>query len=208
MHGTSGILRWTPLAGQYAGMRHLRFADGSDKVHHMVVGRAEIQKYWLCQKMATVAGSVQDRWVIDAMIPHCMRVSVLGKKAGIAEGKVIINMRKRLTGFTLTILCSVFAPVAFADPDISVDKFCSRVTVDGIAGQIWRTTENGITTWAILDANRQYLADAPARCIELLGEMMLRQELRAAPSIRPIPATGDPTPTPIVPSDTGASHKK
>ncbi len=45
MHGAAGISQWTPLAGMYTDMRHLRFADGPDEVHHMVVGRAEIQKY-------------------------------------------------------------------------------------------------------------------------------------------------------------------
>lgn len=45
MHGATGLSQWTPLAGLYADMRHLRFADGPDEVHHMVVGRAEVQKY-------------------------------------------------------------------------------------------------------------------------------------------------------------------
>ena len=45
MHGAAGISQWTPLAAMYADMRHLRFADGPDEVHHMVVGRAELQKY-------------------------------------------------------------------------------------------------------------------------------------------------------------------
>jgi len=45
MHGATGISQWSPLASMYADMRHLRFADGPDEVHHMVVGRAEIQKY-------------------------------------------------------------------------------------------------------------------------------------------------------------------
>ncbi|MES1991363.1 MAG: acyl-CoA dehydrogenase family protein [Pseudomonadota bacterium] len=45
MHGAAGVSQWTPLAGMYTDMRHLRFADGPDEVHHMVVGRAEIQKY-------------------------------------------------------------------------------------------------------------------------------------------------------------------
>jgi acyl-CoA dehydrogenase len=45
MHGAAGISQWTPLADMYTDMRHLRFADGPDEVHHMVVGRAEIQKY-------------------------------------------------------------------------------------------------------------------------------------------------------------------
>ena len=44
MHGATGISQWTPLAGMYMDMRHLRFADGPDEVHHMVVGRAELQK--------------------------------------------------------------------------------------------------------------------------------------------------------------------
>ncbi len=47
MHGATGISQWTPLAGMYTNQRHLRFADGPDEVHHMVVGRAEIQKYGL-----------------------------------------------------------------------------------------------------------------------------------------------------------------
>ena len=45
MHGAIGISHWTPLAKLYADIRHLRYADGPDEVHHMVVGRAELQKY-------------------------------------------------------------------------------------------------------------------------------------------------------------------
>ena len=45
MHGATGISQWSPLASMYTDMRHLRFADGPDEVHHMVVGRAELQKY-------------------------------------------------------------------------------------------------------------------------------------------------------------------
>jgi len=51
MHGAAGMSQWTPLAEMYADMRHLRFADGPDEVHHMVVGRAEVQKYGLWQKI-------------------------------------------------------------------------------------------------------------------------------------------------------------
>ncbi len=47
MHGAVGISQWTPLAAMYTDLRHLRFADGPDEVHHMVVGRAEVQKYGL-----------------------------------------------------------------------------------------------------------------------------------------------------------------
>ncbi|MEM1248951.1 MAG: acyl-CoA dehydrogenase family protein [Acidobacteriota bacterium] len=47
MHGATGISQWTPLAGLYTDMRHLRFADGPDEVHHMVVGRAEVQQHGL-----------------------------------------------------------------------------------------------------------------------------------------------------------------
>ncbi len=47
IHGAAGISQWTPLAELYTDMRHLRFADGPDEVHHMVVGRAEVQKYGL-----------------------------------------------------------------------------------------------------------------------------------------------------------------
>lgn len=45
IHGATGISQWSPLAAMYMDMRHLRFADGPDEVHHMVVGRAEMQKY-------------------------------------------------------------------------------------------------------------------------------------------------------------------
>jgi acyl-CoA dehydrogenase len=42
IHGGIGVSHWTPLARMYASMRTLRFADGPDEVHHMVVSRAEI----------------------------------------------------------------------------------------------------------------------------------------------------------------------
>ena len=42
IHGAAGISKWTPLAELYADVRHLRFADGPDEVHHMVVGRHEL----------------------------------------------------------------------------------------------------------------------------------------------------------------------
>ena len=45
IHGATGVSQWTPLAEMYADMRHLRFADGPDEVHHMVVGRAEVQRH-------------------------------------------------------------------------------------------------------------------------------------------------------------------
>jgi acyl-CoA dehydrogenase len=45
MHGATGISNWTPLAGMYISQRTLRFADGPDEVHHMVVGRNEVRKY-------------------------------------------------------------------------------------------------------------------------------------------------------------------
>ncbi|TNE56767.1 MAG: acyl-CoA dehydrogenase [Alphaproteobacteria bacterium] len=45
MHGATGISQWSPLAGMYANQRHLRFADGPDEVHHMVVGRHEAGKH-------------------------------------------------------------------------------------------------------------------------------------------------------------------
>ena len=47
IHGATGVSQWTPLAQLYTDMRHLRFADGPDEVHHMVVGRAEVQSYGL-----------------------------------------------------------------------------------------------------------------------------------------------------------------
>ncbi len=43
IHGATGISQWTPLAELYTDVRHLRFADGPDEVHHMVVGRSELK---------------------------------------------------------------------------------------------------------------------------------------------------------------------
>jgi acyl-CoA dehydrogenase len=42
MHGATGISQWTPLAEMYQDVRHLRFADGPDEVHWIVVGRHEL----------------------------------------------------------------------------------------------------------------------------------------------------------------------
>jgi acyl-CoA dehydrogenase len=42
IHGATGVSKWTPLAELYADVRHLRFADGPDEGHHMVVGRNEL----------------------------------------------------------------------------------------------------------------------------------------------------------------------
>ncbi len=42
IHGAAGLSQWFPLADLYADVRHLRFADGPDEVHHMVVGRHEL----------------------------------------------------------------------------------------------------------------------------------------------------------------------
>ncbi|MFP6780290.1 MAG: acyl-CoA dehydrogenase family protein [Gammaproteobacteria bacterium] len=47
MHGAAGVSQWTPLPDMYAKQRTLRLADGPDEVHHMVVGRAELQKHGL-----------------------------------------------------------------------------------------------------------------------------------------------------------------
>jgi len=45
MHGGTGISQDTPLAGMYAMMRTLRFADGPDAVHRMQVARKELRSY-------------------------------------------------------------------------------------------------------------------------------------------------------------------
>ncbi len=44
MHGALGVSQHTPLAQMYAHARTLRIADGPDEVHHMVVGRNELQQ--------------------------------------------------------------------------------------------------------------------------------------------------------------------
>ena len=45
MHGGTGVSQDTPLAGMYAGLRTLRFADGPDAVHRRVVGRRELRQH-------------------------------------------------------------------------------------------------------------------------------------------------------------------
>src|SRR4051795_5703705 len=45
IHGATGVSQWSPLSEMYVNQRHLRFADGPDEVHHMVVGRAEISRH-------------------------------------------------------------------------------------------------------------------------------------------------------------------
>ena len=46
MHGASGISKEFPLADMYANTRTLRFADGPDEVHRMVVARNELRPYF------------------------------------------------------------------------------------------------------------------------------------------------------------------
>jgi acyl-CoA dehydrogenase len=45
IHGAYGMSQFTPLPELYADVRHLRFADGPDEVHHMVVGRHELSQH-------------------------------------------------------------------------------------------------------------------------------------------------------------------
>jgi acyl-CoA dehydrogenase len=45
MHGAAGISQDFPLAGMYTAARTLRFADGPDEVHRMVVARSELRPY-------------------------------------------------------------------------------------------------------------------------------------------------------------------
>ena len=45
MHGGEGISQDTPLANMYTAQRTLRFADGPDAVHRMVIARDELKKY-------------------------------------------------------------------------------------------------------------------------------------------------------------------
>ncbi|WP_138509458.1 acyl-CoA dehydrogenase family protein [Maricaulis alexandrii] len=45
MYGGLGISQDTPLAGMWTGLRTLRFADGPDAVHRMVIARKELKQY-------------------------------------------------------------------------------------------------------------------------------------------------------------------
>ncbi|GHF26770.1 acyl-CoA dehydrogenase [Kordiimonas sediminis] len=45
MHGGLGVSQDTPLAHMYTGQRTLRFADGPDAVHRMVIAREELKSY-------------------------------------------------------------------------------------------------------------------------------------------------------------------
>ncbi|MGD2132453.1 MAG: acyl-CoA dehydrogenase family protein [Maricaulaceae bacterium] len=44
MHGGTGVSQDTPLARMYTSLRTLRFADGPDAVHRMVIARSEIKR--------------------------------------------------------------------------------------------------------------------------------------------------------------------
>ena len=50
MHGAAGISQDFPLASMYANTRTLRFADGPDEVHRMVVARNELRPYVKAQQ--------------------------------------------------------------------------------------------------------------------------------------------------------------
>ena len=45
MYGGLGISQDTPLASMWTGLRTLRFADGPDAVHRMVIARKELKQY-------------------------------------------------------------------------------------------------------------------------------------------------------------------
>ena len=45
LHGAAGISQDFPLAAMYTAARTLRFADGPDEVHRMVVARSELRPY-------------------------------------------------------------------------------------------------------------------------------------------------------------------
>jgi acyl-CoA dehydrogenase len=45
VHGAAGLSQDFPLAGAYAGIRTLRFADGPDEVHKNALARAELRRH-------------------------------------------------------------------------------------------------------------------------------------------------------------------
>jgi len=45
VHGAAGVTQDFPLAQMWAGVRTLRFADGPDEVHRMVIARRELARY-------------------------------------------------------------------------------------------------------------------------------------------------------------------
>jgi len=45
VHGGGGVTQDFPLAGMWAGVRTLRFADGPDEVHRMVIARRELARF-------------------------------------------------------------------------------------------------------------------------------------------------------------------
>ncbi|MCO5611372.1 hypothetical protein L7F22_065625 [Adiantum nelumboides] len=63
VHGAAGISQDFPLAGMYAGLRTLRYADGPDEVHLQQQGRQELkksEKLWL-RYNATMARARRSR---------------------------------------------------------------------------------------------------------------------------------------------------
>ncbi len=116
-------------------------------------------------------------------------------------------MWRVIAGVALTMLCTTVGAVGYAQPDIKVDKFCSRVTVDGVAGQIWRVTENGVATWVILDSERDFLAKAPERCVLMLSATLERQKNQAPPSIQSISSSRRLAQTSIAPLDSDEDQR-
>lgn len=46
VHGGAGVSQDFPLAGMWAGLRTLRYADGPDEVHLQQQGRREV-RHWM-----------------------------------------------------------------------------------------------------------------------------------------------------------------
>lgn len=97
-------------------------------------------------------------------------------------------MKQLLHRLSIAAACLVIALQANAQRAIVVAEDCSSATVDGIHGEIWRVTENGKSRWVLLDANDNYLADAPQHCVA-----RLTRSIAESPAPRPQPVS---TPAP------------
>lgn len=84
-------------------------------------------------------------------------------------------IQKLLTVIIFSTSSLLVIRVAIAQQQINIDQNCNTAVVEGVNGEIWQLTRNGVVSWVILDENKEYLADAPADCAEKL-EMLLGEQ--------------------------------
>lgn len=104
-------------------------------------------------------------------------------------------MARKMIILGLAAVCSGAVIDGHAQDGMNVSEDCSTASVNGVRGDFWRVTENGQARWVILDADENYLADAPERCIETLTARLSGEsapDTPPAPPAMPVPETAAP----------------